>query len=144
MAAAIKWPPNRSISAADLADLALDRLMDGRVLLDADRPVGAVYLAGYALELALKTRICRLLGWDGYPEAASDFPHQLRSFQTHDLRVLLILSGAEADVKAAHFTDWSTVQVWNTEMRYAATRVGVVANPRAFLDAVVRLLPFLI
>lgn len=144
MGAQLKWPPNRTIPLVDLQNLVLERLSDGHVLLTAGRPTGAVYLAGYALELALKARICRVLGWAGFPETSSDFPFQLRNFQTHDLAVLLILSGAEADVKSAHFADWSIVQDWNPEMRYSSGSTRAVPDPQAFLDAIARLVPHLL
>ncbi len=53
---------------------------------------GAVYLAGYTVELALKARICEVLNWSGYPATSKEFDGY-RSFRTHDLRVLLSLSG---------------------------------------------------
>lgn len=137
---AIAWPPKPILPVADLHRLALERLDDGRTLLAAGRPAGAVYVAGYAIELTLKARICRVLGWTGFPGTASAFPSQLRSFQTHDLEVLLILSGADADVKSRHFADWSLVRTWKPDMRYS-TGVRAVADPVAFLEAVERLLP---
>ena len=49
---------------------------------------GAAYLAGYALELALKARICKLLDSD-YPQGRGDF----QSFMTHDYETLTRLAG---------------------------------------------------
>jgi hypothetical protein len=39
--------------------VAAERLRDAEVLLNQDRPGGAVYLAGYALECALKWAVTR-------------------------------------------------------------------------------------
>jgi hypothetical protein len=38
--------------------------------------------------------------------------------KTHDLEILLRLSGIEARVKAKHLAEWSTVLDWNPEKRY--------------------------
>ena len=43
------------------------RLKDAEVLFEASRFDGSVYLCGYAIELGLKARICRVLQWDEYP-----------------------------------------------------------------------------
>jgi hypothetical protein len=53
-----------------------------------------MYLCGYAIELSLKARICRTLKWVGYPDTAREFENY-KSFKTHDVDVLLRLSGIE-------------------------------------------------
>ncbi|MCB0065385.1 MAG: HEPN domain-containing protein [Caldilineaceae bacterium] len=68
------------------------RLEDAEVLLAANRYDGAMYLCGYAVELALKARICRTLKWAGYPSTRKEF-EGYQSLRTHDLKVLLHLSG---------------------------------------------------
>lgn len=105
------------IAATDLRSIARARLRDARVLLRARRFDGAFYLCGYAVEVALKARICRTLKWSEFPEAAKDFGG-LQSLKTHDLEILLRLSGIEARVKAKHLAEWSTVLDWNPEKRY--------------------------
>ena len=49
----------------------------------------AVYLGGYAVEAALKARICRVLDFEEYP----DFGEFRRLYASHDLDQLLKLSG---------------------------------------------------
>lgn len=61
------------IATADIRKIARGRLKDARILLDGKRFDGALYLCGYAVELALEARICRTLKWDGYPETRSEF-----------------------------------------------------------------------
>jgi len=56
---------------------------------------GSAYLSGYVVELALKARICRTLKWRGFPEKRNEF-EGLQTFKTHDLDVLLSLSGRES------------------------------------------------
>jgi HEPN domain-containing protein len=92
--------------------IARARLRDAKVLLRARRFDGAFYLCGYSVELALKARICQTLKWPGFPEAANEFK-ALQSLKTHDLEILLRLSGVEARVKAKYLAEWSVVLDWN-------------------------------
>ena len=105
------------IAKSDLKRIARARLQDAQVLLGAKRYDGAVYLCGYAIETALKARICRTLHWPQYPSTRADFQHKL-TFRTHDLDLLLELSGIESKVKSQHLADWSIVVQWEPEMRY--------------------------
>lgn len=54
---------------------------------------------------------------EGFPAHRSEF-RGLQSFQTHDLEMLLHLSGIEADIKNEHIEDWSRVIEWSPESRY--------------------------
>jgi len=49
------------IPVAELDKLAQARLDDAQALLAANRYDGATYLCGYAVEMALKARTCRVL-----------------------------------------------------------------------------------
>lgn len=79
----------------------------------ASRFDGSVYLCGYAMELGLKARICRTLQWDQYPTSK-----EYSSFKTHDLDVLLHLTGLEDKIKVKYMAAWSIVAQWNPEARY--------------------------
>jgi HEPN domain-containing protein len=127
------------ISRAELAALARARLADAEALRLAGRFDSAVYLCGYAVELQLKAAICRTLGWAEFPSSSRDFA-DLRSFRTHDLRVLLLLTGRKAEVVGRYPEEWNRVSEWNPEMRY--TPVGGADEPkaRAMLDAATTLL----
>ena len=105
------------ITSASLRKLARARLTDARTLLRAGRYDGAVYMGGYVVELALKARICRTLNWEGFPETRSEFL-PLASFKTHDLDVLLSLSGRERAIRTSHLAEWSAVASWDPEVRY--------------------------
>ncbi len=78
---------------------------------------GSIYLCGYGMELALKARICKTLAWSDFPETKTEF-EQYKSFRTHDLEILLHLSGRESKIKKTHLLDWSIVPNWDPEMRY--------------------------
>ena len=74
------------IALAQLVDL---RLAEAQALFDAGHYVGCVYLAGYAVECALKDAICSTLNWD-----------QLKStFKTHDLELLVAHSGLDPQLQ---------------------------------------------
>ena len=89
------------------------RIEDAEVLYGASRFDGSVYLCGYAIELGLKARICRTLQWDDYPTSG-----KYSTFKTHDLDVLLHLTGLEDKVKLKYMAAWSIVAQWNPEARY--------------------------
>ena len=116
------------ISVADLQGVASARLDDARALVGAGRFDGAVYLCGYAVEIALKARICRTLHWSGFPSSRGEFQN-LESFRTHDLEVLLRLSGFEAEIKQNHFGVWNPLAVWKVETRYNV--IGTASPPEA-------------
>src|SRR6266446_3994402 len=61
------------ILVAELEHIARARLDDAKVLLTAGRFDGATYLCGYAVEVALKARICRVLNWSEFPALAASF-----------------------------------------------------------------------
>lgn len=107
---------------------------DPQVLLAGRRYEGAYYLCGYAVELALKACICRTLGWAEFPETTNEFKG-LTSLKTHDLRILLRLSGRERRVKKYHFADWSVVVEWSPEMRYRPPQPVRKAHAQHMLES---------
>jgi hypothetical protein len=56
------------IKISDITQMVKSRLEDSETLYKAKRYDGSYYLCGYVTELALKYRICKILGWDGYFE----------------------------------------------------------------------------
>jgi HEPN domain-containing protein len=108
--------------------MARGKLRDAQALLKTGRYDTAYYICGYAVELALKARICRSLKWEDYPRTAGEFS-ALQSFKTHSLVVLLHLSGIEARVRTNYAAQWSIVSVWNPEDRY--NLVGLVSQTAA-------------
>ena len=114
-----------AISRQQLRSIARARLRDAQALLRARRYDGAVYLCGYAVEIALKARICRALGWADFPEDNREFDGY-QSLRTHRLDVLLRFSGLQARVKTRMIAEWSLVEVWRPEMRYR--RVGTAGR----------------
>ena len=130
------------IPVAELDNIAAARLEDAKVLLVADRFDGATYVCGYAVEVALKARICRVLNWSEFPSTGGEF-QAYRSFQTHELGVLLRLSGQGARIKENHFPLWNRVAVWKSESRYNIVGTARRAEAADMIQAAEELLALL-
>ncbi|RZK22345.1 MAG: hypothetical protein EOO56_08865 [Hymenobacter sp.] len=129
-------------SRADLQKLADSRLQEAKVLLANHLPDGAVYLAGYALELAFKARICKLLDSD-YPSLGEEF----RSFRTHKYLTLLKLAGLENQLlqkqtqDPAFKTSWSILlgaspeDGWSENWRYRKLGSTSTSDAQSFIKA---------
>lgn len=105
------------LSRRELKQIARARLKDAEVLVGAKRYDGASYLCGYAVEVALKAKICETLKWKGFPSTRKEFENY-QSFKTHSLDVLLALAGVEEKIKKRYLTEWSVVAEWDPEARY--------------------------
>ena len=105
------------LTKKELKKIAKARLKDAEVLLSGKRFDGAVYLCGYVIELGLKAKICKTLSWEGYPASNNEFSNY-KSFRTHDLDVLLHLSGVEELIKFSLLYEWSMISQWNPMKRY--------------------------
>lgn len=127
------------ILVSDLDAIAAARLEDAKVLSNAARYDGALYMCGYCIELALKARICRALNWPDFPYTRREF-EGLASFRTHDLDLLLRLAGQEANIKQNHFVNWNAIAIWNPEVRYKAIGSAAQGDVQAIITAAEALL----
>lgn len=130
------------IPVAELDNIAQSRIDDAKALLTAGRFDGAIYLCGYAVEVALKARICRTLNWQEFPSTGGEF-HAYSSFKTHELDVLLRLSGQETRIKREHFAPWNVVAVWRVESRYNVVGTAQEGDAAAMIRAAEELLAVL-
>ena len=105
------------ITRTELKKLAKARLKESKTLFNATQYDTAIYLCGYAIELALKARICRTLKWSEFPPNGREFKG-FHAFKTHDLDVLLTLSGIVEKISNNYSAEWSIVSKWNPENRY--------------------------
>jgi len=80
---------------ADLHTLASIRLLEAKALLAAGLPDGAYYLAGYAIECALKACIAKATEVYDFPPP----PQVVSSMYTHDLLKLIGLAGLDQNLK---------------------------------------------
>jgi len=127
------------MTRTDLQLLAEERLSDAQVLLANGRFGAAYYLAGYAIECALKACIAKLT-------KAEDFPikNSTNTVYIHDLKKLAGAAGVEVAIAQlakndqAFETNWALVTLWSEESRYdryvdqqlAKFMVGAVSDPR--------------
>lgn len=127
------------IDKKEIKKIAKARLKDAEVLAASRRYDGAIYLCGYAVELGLKARICKTLKWPGYPSSNNEF-QDFRSFKTHDLDVLLHLTGIEERVKTELLAEWSAVAEWDPESRYNPIGNVSLADVQLMLSSATSLL----
>ena len=99
--------------------LACLRITEANILLSNNCYDGAYYLAGYAVECALKACIAKMTREYDFP----DKKLALESY-THDLGKLARLAGLEPELEEkmscsqAFATYWAVVKDWSEEMRY--------------------------
>jgi HEPN domain-containing protein len=119
----------------DFQRLARMRLKDARTLLSNGNNEGAYYLAGLAVECALKSAIARRTQRHEFPPK----PKIVYGMYEHDLSKLLASAGLEATLNGAVTNNatlkanWSLVKGWTVESRY---HVRVVSNARGFYRSV--------
>ena len=130
------------IRVGELDNIARARIEDAKALLTAGRFDGATYLCGYAVGIALKARICRTLNWAEFPSTSVEF-QAYRSFQTHELDVLLRLSGQEAQIKQNKFALWNAVAIWKVESRHNVVGRVQQADAAAMIQAAEEILAIL-
>lgn len=136
------------ISHCELQSNAKTRLNDAKILYEHRHYDGAVYLCGYAVELALKAIICKNLKLEGIPNTSKEFDTIVTTIQklkTHNLGNLLVLAGQviETDTKQKHLEDWSVVLNWDPEMRYAPIKGQLLkSDASSIIKATSRLLRY--
>lgn len=121
------------ISEQNLKIIAFNKFEDAKILFNANRYDSSLYLVGYSIEIALKSKICYVLKLDkGFPENKEEFNDyvkssdnelggvikQLSDIRTHNLGKLLFYSGQEYVVKEELFAEWIEILYWNPELRY--------------------------
>lgn len=120
----------------DLQELSRLRLGEAEALYKAHFYDGCVYLAGYAIELALKARICRVLRVKEYPPLKGDLG---KTFKVHSLEQLKVLAGLSADIDVSKnkelFDNWSKAVAWDPEQRYESPGKYSANAARVILDS---------
>lgn len=130
------------IQRNELRKIARARLKDSEALFQHGRYDSAVYICGYAIELSLKARICRTLKWAGFPSIRREF-ESLSSLKTHDLNILLRLSGLQNKILTGFAAEWRIVADWDPESRYhiiGATKQSDAAQMIAAVKTLLRVI----
>ena len=108
-------------------------------MLTAGHPAGAFYLAGYAVECALKACIARKVREHDFPPD----PETVRQIYSHRLPALLLRAGLEGQLRKDALggspldKNWGTVLDWKEDSRYrpvdaveASTLYNAIADPQ--------------
>jgi HEPN domain-containing protein len=133
------------MNRTDFQRLSEIRLRESKALLAAGFPDGAYYLAGYAVECALKACISKRTQLHDFPEKGAQkyYSHDLGDlFGFADLRLELEQALAASPQMNAN---WIIVQNWSEESRYESGRTAQDARDllRAIEDHTGGLLPWL-
>jgi hypothetical protein len=125
------------LKRTDLQEIARVKLDDAIFLLQHHRFANAYYLAGYAVELALKAVIARSMAAEVIPDKAF-----VAAIYGHDLRQLVNLAGLTTDLSqieradAIFATNWALAARWQPAHRYqtipsstAEVTVQAIADP---------------
>ena len=119
----------------DLKNLSRTRLKEAKILHKKGQYDGAAYLIGYALETALKARVCRILDAD-YPDTGD----LGKVYKTHDFDQLIRLGGIRKkfdDKLVVDFTfqsNYNKINGWKESWRYES------GKSKAFVDDLFRVL----
>lgn len=107
----------------DLQELSKDRLKEATALIKVGLFDGAYYLAGYAVECALKACIAKVTRRYEFPDR-----RKVESSHSHNLRELIRVAGLE-DARLEQVgkdpdfrTNWDAVQSWSEHSRYRRHR----------------------
>lgn len=134
------------IDTADLHRTPREYLRAAKLLRTRKSYDAAVYLCGYAVEIALKARICKTLKWTtGFPETGSEFQRKA-NLKTHDLEALLEFTAIQGKIKtnSANMEQWAIVNKWNPEQRYSPRGTKTLAETDEMIQAVQILLRILL
>ena len=135
-------PGETRLKRQELQRLAEERLADAKVLLAAQRWSGAYYLAGYAVECALKA--CVLAHIEAHMEVLFTEKRFVEKCWTHKIETLVTqaqlsdrLESAEVDNEDLR-QNWQVVKDWDEESRYktktqqdADELLAAITDPKA-------------
>jgi HEPN domain-containing protein len=109
----------RKLNRVALQTLAGNRLADAQALLNAGRLDAAYYLAGYAIECAIKAYIAKATVEHEFPDKGfveKSWKHGLIHLMNHAGLQGPLNTAQQADPDLAE--NWATVAQWNEHFRY--------------------------
>lgn len=106
------------ITRTHLRQLADLRVQEAQALLGIGHAAGAYYLAGYAVECALKACICA----HGQPDHFPPPPEEVKELYSHNLEKLLsralLAEALKAHPDGTLKSNWALVKDWSEQSRY--------------------------
>jgi HEPN domain-containing protein len=124
------------ISRQILQQIAEEKAADASLLLSNGRFANAYYLAGFAIEIALKAVISRRFRADEYPDKS--LVKDLHIHHIHEFSRLVSLAGLTMALEkkrelASFDANWSLLVQWHVDSRYAIIEA---AKAEAMVNAV--------
>jgi HEPN domain len=133
------------MTRTNFQQIAILRLEEAETLLNQGKYNGCCYLAGYALESALKAAICSRMDNDDFFDVVKS--ETLRAFKIHNLSELVILAGLSSEYKALEvqnlilLANWEYIKndiKWSEQLRYqmgftaiqAQTMIHAINDPQ--------------
>jgi HEPN domain-containing protein len=107
------------MNRTDLQKLSSIRSLEAQSLFASGFFSGSYYLAGYAVECALKACIAKLTAQDDFPDK-----DRVTKSYTHNLHTLLVIAKLDKNLEADSINDpnlglnWITALRWNESKRY--------------------------
>jgi len=151
------------ISIIDFQNIARTRLGDAQCLLEQGHLDGAFYLGGYAVEIALKTRLCKVENLAGFPKDKDEFKlykqqgfinvsHKQEKWFSHDLENLKnLIQNAEQekgmqsiDFEYDYSVDWGFVIEWKETKRYQEIGSYNLEKVTNFVKSIENILPVIL
>lgn len=125
------------MNRTDLQKLSNARIREAKILFDAGEYSGAYYLAGYAVECALKACFAKTV-------KRYDFPEKGRSDKVfnHDFKALASLAKVKDDldtnskINPTFAACWAVANKWSEESRYSFLLTK--GDAEEILDAIIR------
>jgi HEPN domain-containing protein len=124
------------MNRADLQKLSNARIREAKILFNAGEYSGAYYLAGYAVECALKACIAKAVKRYDFPDKSL-----AQDSYVHDLGKLLKLADPNSELVTATQVNpllnasWNLVKSWTEQSRYT---IKAKNEAEAVIDAITR------
>lgn len=144
------------IPVADFQHTACERFRDAKCLLDGERFDGAIYMAGYALEIAIKVKLCHSKEMPAFPDTEDEwkdvngalkkfdntwkktnnaFDKESKSWKEHLSEELVNRLDESLKNQILANRDWRKIRIWSVDLRY---RRGIATTSQAtgFINAI--------
>lgn len=126
----------------DIRQLADLRIEEAENLNQVGYPDGAFYLAGYAVELYLKAKICENLNLPTFYTQYAPRTDLSKTFLIHNLDRLILLSGLLPKFETEKINDpifrvhWLKIELWSEKSRYDLQGVHLARETTEFIESV--------
>jgi hypothetical protein len=120
------------VTQAKLQHMAVERIADAKLLIDGGRWWYGYYVAGYAVECALKACVLAQMVATGWVFMEDE--KKLRECRTHDFMRLVSIAGMHSPLNErlsnsaaagdGFVENWNTVKAWTVESRYEPQTEG--------------------